>query len=191
MLLMLVAVLAGMLLVGLCLAGEFLVHADPLQRAGALVLLSGGGTERLDTAARLMRERYAELLLLTDTSRSMPGGMLEAQYMRLEAVRKGVSPAQIQLTEPVESTRDEANMVRAYMQLHQITDCIVVTDPYHTRRTRMIFRDAMREAGISVWVVPSSGHWYHANNWFLSLRGWQVTLSEYAKLAYYIVFKRV
>jgi uncharacterized SAM-binding protein YcdF (DUF218 family) len=184
--------LCGLLLAGLYLSGEFLVHADPLERAGVVVLLSGGGTERMDEAARLMRERYAELLLLTDTSREMPDGMLEAQYMRLEAVNKGVSPEQIGLTEPtVQSTRDEANKVREFMQMHQISDCIVVTDPYHTRRTRMIFRDAMQDTDIAVRVVPSVGHWYHAGSWFLSGDGWQTTISEYVKLAYYVISKRV
>ncbi len=177
---------------GLIAAGEFLVHADPLERAGVVVLLSGGGTERMSEAAKLMKGRYAELLLLTDTARVMPEGMLESQYMRLEAVRLGVSPAQVQLSQPtVESTRDEAFKVREFMLLHQITDCIVVTDPYHTRRTRLIFRDVMAGSGIGVRVIPSSGHWYHAESWFFSLRGWQATLSEYIKLAYYLLLKQV
>lgn len=182
----------GLLLGSLYLAGEFLVHADPLERAGVVVLLSGGGTERMDEAAQLMRDRYAELLLLTDTAQKMPDGMLESQYMRLEAVRKGVSPEQVQLTEPtVASTHDEAGKVLAYMQLHQITDCIVVTDPYHTRRTRMIFRDAMQGTDIAVRVIPSTGHWYYAGNWFMSARGWQMTVSEYIKLVYYVISKQV
>jgi len=189
----LLAGLAGLILLaclgaaGLFAAGEFLVHADSLERAGAVVLLSGGGKERMDEAARLMGERYAELLLLTETGNQMDGGMPESQYMRLEAIQKGVSPAQIQFTEPsVQSTRDEAIKVRAYMQLHQISDCIVVTDPYHTRRTRLIFQDSMRGTEIKVRVIPSTGHWYHAASWFLSLRGWQTTASEYIKLAYYL-----
>jgi uncharacterized SAM-binding protein YcdF (DUF218 family) len=173
-------------------AGEFLVHADPLERSGAVVLLSGGGNERMDEAARLMRERYSDLLILTDTAETMPDGMLTSTYMRLEAIDKGVSPAQIQLTDHVVgSTRDEARAVEAYLNLHQVKSCLVVTDPFHTQRTRLIFRNQMKSSGIDVRVVPSSGHWYRAGSWFLSLRGWQATISEYAKLTYYLLGKQV
>jgi uncharacterized SAM-binding protein YcdF (DUF218 family) len=168
------------------------VHADRLERSGAVVLLSGGGNERMDEAARLMRERYADLLILTDTAQTMPDGMLTSHYMRLEAISKGVSPAQIQLTDHVVgSTRDEAGAVRAYLALHQIKSCLVVTDPFHTQRTRLIFRDELSDSGIEVRVVPSSGHWYRPSRWFLSLRGWQATLSEYAKLGYYVFGKQL
>ena len=173
-------------------AGDFLVHTDPIERSGVIVLLSGGDTERMDEAARLMHERYAEELLLTDTARRMPDGMLETQYIRLELVSRGVSPAQIQITDQVvSSTRDEGRAVRAYLQLHQVSGCIIVTDPYHTRRTRMIFRDAFAGTGIDVRVIPSNGHWYRAETWFLSLRGWQTTISEYMKLGYYVLRKEI
>ena len=173
-------------------AGEFLVRSDGLERSGAVVLLSGGGDERMDEAARLMRERYADLMILTDTAQTMPDGMLTASYMRLEAISKGVSPAQIQLTDHVVgSTRDEARAVRAYLELHQVKSCLVVTDPFHTRRTRLIFQNEMQGSGIEVRVIPSLGHWYHAERWFLSLRGWQATLSEYAKLGYFILGKQL
>jgi uncharacterized SAM-binding protein YcdF (DUF218 family) len=168
-------------------AGEFLVHADELQRSGAVVLLSGGDTERLDEAALLMRDRYADLLLLTDTDQLIPDGMLAGmpvgQYMRLELISRGVSPAQIELThQVVGSTRDEAHAVREFMQRHKVSSCIVVTDPFHTRRTRIIFMQEMEGSGIDVRVVPARVHWYRAGTWFITWRGWQATVSEYLKL---------
>jgi uncharacterized SAM-binding protein YcdF (DUF218 family) len=173
-------------------AGEYLVHADPLERTGTVVLLSGGGDERMLTAARLMKERYAELLILTDTGNRLADGTAVTEYMKLEAIADGVSPAQIQFTDHVAgSTRDEAHAVRLYMQLHQITGCIVVTDPYHTRRTRMIFQNEMRGTGIDVRVMPSDGHWYQAGRWFTSLRGWQATVSEYGKLGYFLLWREL
>jgi uncharacterized SAM-binding protein YcdF (DUF218 family) len=169
-------------------AGEFLVHADDLQRSGAVVLLSGGDTERLDEAAFLMRERYAELLLLTDTDQVMPDGMRVGQYQRLEMIARGVSPAQIGTTYlVVNSTRDEAGAVREYLQRHSVSSCIIVTDPFHTRRTRLIFGREMEGTGIDVRVIPARDHWYRAESWFLSRRGWQATVSEYVKLAAFVL----
>jgi uncharacterized SAM-binding protein YcdF (DUF218 family) len=175
----LVASLGG----GFYAAGDYLSNSDDLQRSGAIVLLSGGDVERMDEAAKLMRERFAELLILTNTGRRMPDGMLEWQYARQEAISKGVSPAQIEPTDRVvDSTSSEAQAVREYLQRHSVSSCIVVTDPFHTRRTRIIFAREMANTGIDVIVVSPSGHWYRAESWFLSLRGWQSTLNEYIKL---------
>lgn len=169
---------------GLAGIGQFLIHADDLQRAGAVVLLSGGGDERLDEAAALMRDRYAELLILTDTDKRITSGALEWQYFRLEMIERGVSPAQIEVTyHAVSSTADEAAAVREFMQRHKVSSCIIVTDPYHTLRTRLIFAREMEPAGIEVRVVPARDHWFRAGSWFLSLRGWQATLGELVKLA--------
>jgi uncharacterized SAM-binding protein YcdF (DUF218 family) len=185
-LLLAVGLLSAILLIGaggFGVAGDFLVHADELKRSGAVVLLSGGGTERMDEAALLMRDRYAELLILTNTDRTMADGLLEWQYMRQEMISRSVSPAQIEVTDhAVGSTRDEAHAVREYMQRHSVSSCIVVTDPFHTRRTRLIFRKELEGSGIEVSVIPARSHWYRANTWFLSWRGWQATVSEYIKL---------
>jgi uncharacterized SAM-binding protein YcdF (DUF218 family) len=168
---------------GFYVAGDFLVHADELKRGGAVVLLSGGGTDRMDEAVQLMRDRYAELLILTDTDQTMADGLLVWQYMRQEMISRGVSPAQIETTDnTVGSTRDEAHAVREYMQRHSVSSCIVVTDPFHTRRTRLIFRKELEGSGIEVSVIPARSHWYRADTWFLSWRGWQATVSEYIKL---------
>jgi uncharacterized SAM-binding protein YcdF (DUF218 family) len=169
-------------------AGEFLVHSDTLARSGAVVLLAGGDKERLGEAAHLMRERYAELLILTDTDSVGPGGMVEWEYVRLEMIALGVSPAQIQPTyHTVASTRDEGKAVLEYLQRHKVSSCIVVTDPYHTRRTRMIFNQEFAGSSIEVRVVAAREHWYSPSGWFLSPRGWQATLSEYGKIVTFLL----
>jgi uncharacterized SAM-binding protein YcdF (DUF218 family) len=61
------------------------------------------------------------------------------------------------------------------------SNLIVVTDPYHTFRTRLIFRSVFRGSGIKVMVHPISGHWYDSATWFLTPSGWRDTLFEYFK----------
>jgi uncharacterized SAM-binding protein YcdF (DUF218 family) len=85
------------------------------------------------------------------------------------------------------STADEALAVRQTMEKLGLKSCIVVTDPYHTMRTRLIFHREFRGSGIRVRVHPVSEHWYRADRWFLSWRGWQTTLLEYVKLIAYLV----
>lgn len=178
------AFIAILLLPGaLYAAGEYLVHSDEPGKTGAVVLLSGGGDERMNTAARLMNERFADLLLLTDTGAVMADGVLVRDYMRFELIDLGVSPAQIQSTyKEVSSTKEEAEAVGEFLLQHKINSCVIVTDPYHTRRTRTLFRSMLDQYGIEVRVVASDGHWYRPGTWFLSLKGWQTTFQEYVKL---------
>lgn len=72
------------------------------------------------------------------------------------------------------------------MEKHQYQSVIVVTEPYHTQRARMIFRDVFRGSGKVVCVHPVLSHWYRSGTWFLSLDGWQLTINEYVKMAGYL-----
>ena len=180
-----IAGLAALYLV-LRLAGAVLIIADPLEKADAVVVLSGGN-ERLPEAARLMRERYGEWLVLTETGEIRPG-VFGSDDLRAEANSLGIPSSSILITErTVTSTRDEAVAVLPLMQERNLGSCIVVTDPFHTLRTRVIFRDIFRGSGKEIIVSPVPASWYRSRDWFLSARGWQYTLQEYFKLTLYLL----
>ncbi len=180
-----IAGLAALYLV-LRLAGAVLIIADPLEKADAVVVLSGGN-ERLPEAARLMRERYGEWLVLTETGEIRPG-VFGSDDLRAEANSLGIPSSSILITErTVTSTRDEAVAVLHLMQERNLGSCIVVTDPFHTLRTRVIFRDIFRGSGKEIIVSPVPASWYRSRDWFLSARGWQYTLQEYFKLTLYLL----
>jgi len=165
-------------------AGALLVVADPVHRADALVLLSGGGPERITEAAALYRDYRVGRIITTETglwydSFEQPVTL----FIHRELIRQGI-PADSIITTPgrAASTYDEARSVREILAARGLDSCIVVTDPFHTARTRLIFRRVLQGSGMTVQVRPAREHWYRANTWFLSWRGWQVTLLEYAKL---------
>jgi uncharacterized SAM-binding protein YcdF (DUF218 family) len=89
----------------------------------------------------------------------------------------------------VASTQDEADAVVHLEEQLGFASCIVVTDPFHSRRTQMIFRQSLSGHGIRVRIHPVPGHWYRSNSWFLSTEGWSTTLSEYIKLVGFIVIQ--
>ncbi len=177
----------------LILAGWFLVVSDPVKESDAIVLLSGGDHVRLNEALRLYRERKAVYFVLTETGESVSMSDKSAtRFMRLELIEKGVASDSILITRGVStSTSDEARRVKEIMGIYDLQSCIVVTDPYHTFRTRLIFRNVFRTSGMTIRVHPARGHWYHATTWFFSYQGWRMTVQEYIKLfAYLIGLKR-
>ena len=84
---------------------------------------------------------------------------------------------------------DEAEAVLRLMRRHDYKTVIVVTDPFHTYRARLIFRDAFRGSGLTVRVHPVTDLWYRSNTWFLSAAGWANTAREYIKLVGYLIDK--
>jgi len=170
------------------LIGDFLTVADPLQPADAVVALAGGQA-RVVYAAQLFEQGYAGWFVATNMPLNVPG--VRASYGELvqqEAIWQGVPEERI-LTAPgtVETTYEEAITVRQLAHEQGWRCLIVVTDPSHTRRARMAFRDVFRDTGIAVIVRPVNEHWYRADSWWRSRDGLRETWTEYLKLLLYVV----
>src|SRR5580692_7691542 len=111
--------LAGLLLLGgvvmLLCVGRWLVVEDPLEKAQAIVVLSGRMPLRALEAAKLYREGYAPKVWLTHSTE--PGATLEAMgipyagedfYDLHVLMHEGVSEGDIRLLEPpIINTADE------------------------------------------------------------------------------------
>lgn len=177
-----------LLYLGLRGLGAFLITGDPLKKGDAVVALGGGGEWRVAEAVRLVQERYGQWLVITEPGELEPGAGLGSRFFQQTAVEAGLSPNAILLTDGVQgSTYDEARAVLHLLEKHHLQSVIVVTDPFHTQRTRMIFREIFDGSGRTVRVHPVPDHWYRSGAWFLSAAGWGNTLREYAKLTGYLL----
>ena len=164
--------------------GGFLVVGDPIQKSDAVVLLSGGDDARLAEAAQIHQSGLANILLLTETG-TIPqgGGPRASSLLGQQAAAAGIPQDAIRtMLGKSASTLDEASAVLDYCQQEGLKTIIVVTDPYHSRRSQIIFRSVFSRSGIVVLILPVRDHWYQSSTWFFSLRGWKTTLTEYAKL---------
>ncbi len=176
----------------LWLVGGFLITADPLEKANAIVVLSGGDEYRLPEAARLYKDGWATRLILTNTGSTLPEGGRYLTEVRLEAQALGIAPSDILVTRRlVSSTRDEAQAVRETLADYDLNSIIVVTDPFHARRTRLIFAQELEGQGRTVRIYPVQGHWYRSATWMFSARGWRITLTEAIKLFSFLLGIRV
>jgi uncharacterized SAM-binding protein YcdF (DUF218 family) len=168
--------------------GSFLITADPLEKSQAVVVLSGGTPGRIETGAQLIKDGWAERLVITETQISIPESDLSYHTVDLSryAVELGVEENDIMMTDgQALTTVQEANAVRDLLGYYGLDSCIVVTDPAHTRRAKMIFQDIVGSSGIRVGVFPVQGHWYQSDSWFLSKTGWEITLYEVGGLIGY------
>lgn len=176
-----VVVIPMLLYLILAAVGAFLIVADPLDRVDAVVVLSGGEGERLALALEMHQSGFAPNLVITDTDRAANA------RLRSEAIEGGFPRSSVYITDlPVESTYDEALAVRDLALIEGWDALMIVTDPYHSFRTRTIFRRELLSNGINVLVRPIEGHWFQAPTWFFRTEGWRVVLLEFAKLINYL-----
>jgi uncharacterized SAM-binding protein YcdF (DUF218 family) len=162
--------------------GAILIVADPVDKVNAVVVLSGDDGDRLDLALYMLEKDFVSSLVLTNTNNTANA------VLRREAIAGGFSPARISLTpERVDSTVEEAEAVRALAESKHWSDLMVVTDPYHSLRTRLIFRDVFAGTGITIRVRPVAGHWFRSTTWFFHPRGWRMAGLEVVKVIFYLL----
>ena len=193
---------AFLLLVGLWLVSwlgaRWLIVRAPLDRADAIVVLSGSATlsERVQHAARLYAEKRAPKILLTTDNRR--GGWSSAEQRNpyfyeisiSELNRLGVPSESIEVVgPPVTSTWEEGMAVRDYAKAHNLRSILIVTSSYHSRRALFTFRHFLADAGAQVGIDPveTGIQTPPPATWWLHIRGWQLVLVEYLKLIYYLV----
>ncbi len=169
---------------GLRAMGAYLIVASPLESVNAIVVLSGGDESRMTEALRLYNENYAKMIILTETGNAAKGYLhLHSFDMRIQLLTNGIPSGNMLITEKqVSSTKDEAIAVKKIMLNRQMISCIIVTDPYHTRRAYNIFKKEFMDTNIKILIQPVIHSWYNSRTWFLKWDGWRFTLLEYFKI---------
>jgi uncharacterized SAM-binding protein YcdF (DUF218 family) len=141
---------AGMLLLGAAVflfgIGRWLVAEDPLEKAQAIVVLSGRMPLRAIEAAKLFREGYAPKVWLTYSTE--PGATLKAMgisfvsedaYSVQVLMHEGVPASAIRVLQPpIVNTADEIAAVSAALE-EKGARVILVTSKVHTRRVRILW----------------------------------------------------
>ena len=182
--LMIIVMMGVFTYAGLVAVGALLIVSDPIEPVDAVVVLSGGEGDRLALALEMDQMGYARYLVITDTTSAAN------QQLKREAIASGFPQGDIILTNmQVGSTLDEAIAVRELALNRGWDSVMVVTDPYHSFRTRFIFRRELRGSGVEVYVRPLEGHWFRSPSWFIHPEGWRFAFQEVVKFFSYLLFR--
>ena len=177
---------------------KFLITEVPLDKADAILVLSGSATyrERAHEAAKLFFEGRAPRILITNDNQRGPWSSADQRnlffYERsLEELQKYSVPAQsveVVMT-PVTSTYEEAEVMRDYAQQQGLHSILIVTSAYHSRRALWVFSKVFRDTGIRVGLigVKPGNQSPPPETWWLSVRGWEMVPTEYVKMVYYMI----
>lgn len=167
------AALLGAVVFLLCL-GRWLVAEDPLEKAQAIVVLSGRMPLRAMEAAKLYAAGYAPRVWLTRPAE--PGAALEAigipyvgedVYNSRVLIHEGVPADAIRVLQPsILNTADELAAVSAAIVEERDSRVIIVTSKVHTRRVRILWHRIAAGRGQALIRAASDdpfepGRWWH------------------------------
>ena len=175
---------------------EWWVVSDPLDRADAIVILSGRLDVRPFAAAALYQRGMAHQVLF---SRAAPGP-IDALRLRLlppqteRPVRYLVSllgrlgvpdEAMVEFGQDVSSTYDEARALSDWARSSGARSLIIPTDKFTTRRIRWIFQRQLGPMGVRVMVQAVEPPEYKVDEWWRSTNGLIEFQNEVIKYVYY------
>lgn len=129
--------------------GRWLVVEDPLDKAQAIVVLSGRIPMGAKEAARLYHAAYAPQVWLTRGNE--PAASLQQMHIAYLGedffnsrvlVHEGVPTNAIRVLEPpIDNTADEVRAIAAELDQEQGSTVIIVATKAHTRRVRTLWRE--------------------------------------------------
>jgi uncharacterized SAM-binding protein YcdF (DUF218 family) len=176
-------------------AGRYLVREDALEPSDAIFVLAGGAVDRWLESVDLYRQHYAQAVILSPGRTETAESDLRARGIRLPTAAQIARDAMIQLGLPadavqvmpgnLDNTAAEAEACHAFARDAGWRRVIVVTSPYHTRRTRFAFRRAFRDSQITVLVRASRHDESEPSRWWQHRGDIRFVTSELQKLMLY------
>jgi uncharacterized SAM-binding protein YcdF (DUF218 family) len=138
-------------------AGTALVVSHPLPNPDAIVSLASHEWERLPAAARLAARYPRSVVVLTVPARITVFNCHDCANRARRLQLAGVPASRIHaIPLTAGGTYGEALAVRAFLQKHGLKSVLVVTSPYHTRRSFSTFSSVLASSGAAIGVEPST-----------------------------------
>jgi uncharacterized SAM-binding protein YcdF (DUF218 family) len=161
-------------------AAETWIVEDPLEKADALIVLSGDNfyADRATRAAELFREGKAPLIVASGRRLRPNAGI--AELMEHDLVERGVPKDKIlRFTHDADSTREEADALVKLAKTRKWHKTIVVTSNYHTRRARYIFNRVFPQ-DIEVRVASARDGDFDPQRWWEKRKSAKELMHEFA-----------
>jgi hypothetical protein len=155
--------------------GRWLVIEDPLEKANAIVVLSGRVPMRALEAARLYQAGWAQQIWLTHPNEPTASlAVLDIDEPGEDALNTrvlqhgGVSPADIRTLAPaISNTIDEVHAIAAEAETETAAVVIIVTTKAHTRRVHALWKKYANSSARIVVRTPADDpfdpvHWWRS-----------------------------
>ena len=176
-------------------AGRFLIRDDPPEAVDAIFVLAGARVDRWLESVELYREQRGARIVLSPGPMRKPERDLRARGIRLPTEADLARDAMLQLGVPadaiailpvdVDNTAHEAEAFRRYVEQSRWQRVMIVTSPYHTRRTGFAFRREFKGSPVRVLIRASRFDDSDPAHWWRHRADIRMVTSELQKLVMY------
>ncbi len=167
-----------------------LIVEDPLQKADALVVLSGGGFDRGNEAVKIMKAGYVNKIICTGGNpvielKVFNIDTLESDMTAANLRRQGIPDSCIVELRTGTSTKEESLVIADYCHEHAIKKIMIVSSKLHTRRVQEVFKTKLNKQNIEVIVRGAPNSQFNELKWWQSENGLIAINNEWLKRMYY------
>lgn len=162
--------------------GKFLSPEDTLAKSDVIVVISGGGTERMEKGIELWNKELAPLILFSGASMD-PDSPSNALVMKEVALQLGVDEENILIEEDSQNTYQNALETRNTLEENEISvkSLILVTSSYHQRRAFQNFRKVFSKE-IEILNAPADVDFWNRDVWWETEESRRLTFIEMSKI---------
>ena len=170
--------------VGMLAIGFYLSPQDVLEPADAVVVISGGETDsRTIRGIELYQDGFAPVIIFSGDALD-PWSPSNASTMKNIAITDfDISADDIVIEEESASTYENAKNLQSIFTDNNIKSIILVTSPYHQRRSKMTFQYVMGE-DFNIINQSSTDEFWRKIAWWGNDRSVMLTLSELWKIIF-------
>jgi uncharacterized SAM-binding protein YcdF (DUF218 family) len=175
-------VFAAVLIILVFGLGWFIAPRDGLEKADAIVVVSGGETAaRADTGIRLWKDGWSHTLVFAGAAADR--GTSNAKVMQQRALAKGIPLTATIVEEQSRTTQENARFLKPVFEAQNIHSAILVTSPYHARRTKVTFKKEFGKK-YTFRVYPATDSRWARSSWWQRGDTIRLTVSEAGKTFY-------
>lgn len=161
------------------LVGWYLSPQDTLEKVDAIAVVSGGDNNaRIEKGTQLYKEGWADTIIFSGAAAE--GDVSNAKAMKRIAIKMGVPEEAILIEEKSTTTLENAEMSAIIITEIGAKSIILVTSPYHQRRTYELFKKSLPD----VRIINQSAldEEWRKKGWWESNVGRFLTLGELGKI---------
>ena len=165
--------------------GHWFLVQTKVTNADVIVVLAGGGPERLCHGMELCKHGLApELWYTGDKPLETRSDFMDSELALNFAMQQGMPKDKIRLL-PSTSTFEDGKVIAALVREKKIKSILAVTSWYHTRRAANVLHHFIADTNIIVYVSSSTNLPFTPDNWWRDEEGLVNVVNEIIKTALY------
>lgn len=159
--------------------GWYLSPQDSLEKVDVIVVVSGGDNDlRINKGVQLYKEEWAKVLIFSGAAAE--GEISNAEAMKNIAVSLGVPDEDVWIEEKSKTTVENAKFTSEFIKKQEYKSIILVTSPYHQRRTYELFKKELPD--VKILNQSAIDENWRKKGWWESNVGRFLTIGELGKI---------